>query len=413
MDILDLKGLYRGTPVDVETDPVLYRNVSSAFPDAYLEDPDLNDETRRVLDMDRVTWDAPLESLADIERLEHKPPAINSKPSRFGSLQELMSVYEYCDREEIAVYGGGQGELGVGQTADPVPRLALPPRNSERRRAVGLQRPERPGRTGHQPARAPAGPMPASAGPSESRTAAPCVVISRPGVLPRPQRPRLLRPVRAGRWELAPGGEAAPGDARGLALERRPRTRDPACRAGGRPDHPRPLPADELDLRDTDRRRGHLQPGGKIDDIVDHIEEAADFMGLYGIEAPMEQAVTMADVLVKASEQLATLLEHLRGFKDLDKYWIEIHRLENDGDRLFREALASLFARRDNRPDGGNPLEGQSLSGSSGRSMQPRTPQPSSRPSRRSTPDAERRRPGHRRRHGARVRLHQRLPRHG
>ncbi|HYQ13763.1 MAG TPA: hypothetical protein VEP94_10020 [Solirubrobacterales bacterium] len=115
VDILDLKGLYRGTPVDVETDPVLYRNVSSAFPDAYLEDPDINDETRPVLDMDRVTWDAPLESLADIERLEHKPPAINSKPSRFGSLEELMSVYEYCDREEIAVYGGGQGELGVGR----------------------------------------------------------------------------------------------------------------------------------------------------------------------------------------------------------------------------------------------------------------------------------------------------------
>jgi predicted phosphate transport protein (TIGR00153 family) len=83
---------------------------------------------------------------------------------------------------------------------------------------------------------------------------------------------------------------------------------------------------------------------GKVDDVVDHIEEAADFMGLYGIEAPMEQAQAMADVLVKACEQLATLLEHLRGYKDLDKYWIEIHRLENDGDRLYREALASLFA---------------------------------------------------------------------
>ena len=83
---------------------------------------------------------------------------------------------------------------------------------------------------------------------------------------------------------------------------------------------------------------------GKIDDIVDHIEEAADFMGLYGIEAPMDKAQEMADVLVKACEQLAMLLENLRGFKDLDKYWIEIHRLENDGDRLFREALASLFA---------------------------------------------------------------------
>ena len=83
---------------------------------------------------------------------------------------------------------------------------------------------------------------------------------------------------------------------------------------------------------------------GKVDDIVDHIEETADFMGLYRIEAPMDQAVAMADVLVKACERLAALLEHLRGFKDLDKYWIEIHRLENDGDRIYRDAVASLFA---------------------------------------------------------------------
>jgi hypothetical protein len=82
----------------------------------------------------------------------------------------------------------------------------------------------------------------------------------------------------------------------------------------------------------------------KLDDIVDHIEESADFMGLYRIEAPMDQSLAMADVLVKSCEQLALLLENLRGFKDLEKYWIEIHRLENDGDRLFREALASLFA---------------------------------------------------------------------
>jgi hypothetical protein len=65
--------------------------------------------------MDRVTWDAPLHLVADIQNLEHKPPAVNSKPSRFGSLQELMSVYEYCEREGIRVYGGGQGELGVGR----------------------------------------------------------------------------------------------------------------------------------------------------------------------------------------------------------------------------------------------------------------------------------------------------------
>ena len=67
-------------------------------------------------------------------------------------------------------------------------------------------------------------------------------------------------------------------------------------------------------------------------------------MVLYRIEAPMDQALAMADVLVKACERLSMLLGHLREFKDLDKHWIEIHRLENDGDRLFREAFASLFA---------------------------------------------------------------------
>ena len=117
VDILDLKGLYRGTPVDVETDPELYAMVAEAFPEAYLEDPDINGETRPVLEphADRITWDAPLHSLEDIISLERKPMAINSKPSRFGSLRELMSVYEHCEREGIAVYGGGQGELGCGR----------------------------------------------------------------------------------------------------------------------------------------------------------------------------------------------------------------------------------------------------------------------------------------------------------
>ena len=83
---------------------------------------------------------------------------------------------------------------------------------------------------------------------------------------------------------------------------------------------------------------------GKLDDIVDHIEETADFMGLYQIEAPMDQALALAEVLVKCCEQLYGLLQHLRGFKDLDNYWIEIHRLENDGDRIYRDAVASLFS---------------------------------------------------------------------
>jgi predicted phosphate transport protein (TIGR00153 family) len=82
----------------------------------------------------------------------------------------------------------------------------------------------------------------------------------------------------------------------------------------------------------------------KIDDIVDYIEETADFMGLYRIEAPMDQSLAIADVLVQSCEQLAAALERLRGFKGLERYWIEINRLENDGDRLYRDAVASLFA---------------------------------------------------------------------
>ena len=82
----------------------------------------------------------------------------------------------------------------------------------------------------------------------------------------------------------------------------------------------------------------------QMDDIVDHIEEVADFMGLYQIEAPMDQAQALAEVLVKCCEQLYGLLQNLRGFKGLDHYWIEIHRLENDGDRIYRDAVASLFS---------------------------------------------------------------------
>jgi predicted phosphate transport protein (TIGR00153 family) len=82
----------------------------------------------------------------------------------------------------------------------------------------------------------------------------------------------------------------------------------------------------------------------KLDDVVDYIEEAADFLGLYKIEAPMSQAQELTRILVGCCEQLAAGLENLPSFTDLDKYWIEIHRLENDGDRVSRDAVASLFS---------------------------------------------------------------------
>ena len=80
-----------------------------------------------------------------------------------------------------------------------------------------------------------------------------------------------------------------------------------------------------------------------LDDIIDLTEEVADYMGLYKIEAPMEQAQRLAHVLLQASRQIAEAMPRLRDFKDLDHYTIEIHRLENDGDRIVREAMASLF----------------------------------------------------------------------
>jgi uncharacterized protein Yka (UPF0111/DUF47 family) len=82
----------------------------------------------------------------------------------------------------------------------------------------------------------------------------------------------------------------------------------------------------------------------QLDDIIDDTEEAADFMGLFGIEAPMEQAYELSSILARSCEQVSGLLTDLRGFKDLERYWIEIHRLENEGDRVWREALASLFS---------------------------------------------------------------------
>jgi uncharacterized protein Yka (UPF0111/DUF47 family) len=87
---------------------------------------------------------------------------------------------------------------------------------------------------------------------------------------------------------------------------------------------------------------GH-QLATALDDIVDFAEQAADNMGLFGVEAPMEQASQMGDVLVGAGEQVARALRSLRSGADLAPYLVEIHRLENEGDRISRDGVASLF----------------------------------------------------------------------
>jgi predicted phosphate transport protein (TIGR00153 family) len=82
-----------------------------------------------------------------------------------------------------------------------------------------------------------------------------------------------------------------------------------------------------------------------LDDIVDFIEEVADFLGLYRIEAPMDKATEMGHILQHAARAVAGAIPRLRTFKDIHHYTVEINRLENDGDRVLREALASLFER--------------------------------------------------------------------
>jgi len=118
VDSVDFKSLYRGTIVDQPSDPVLYQRVLEAFPNAWIEDPDVvTPETAAALadDHDRISWDAPIHSIDDIESLPFAPKMVNIKPSRIGGLAKLCATYDYCAERGIRAYGGGQFELGPGR----------------------------------------------------------------------------------------------------------------------------------------------------------------------------------------------------------------------------------------------------------------------------------------------------------
>jgi uncharacterized protein Yka (UPF0111/DUF47 family) len=108
--------------------------------------------------------------------------------------------------------------------------------------------------------------------------------------------------------------------------------------------------AHEILSRVAERGSSELDPAdvhalaGALDDIVDHAEEAADQLGLYGVEAPMEQAQQMTDVLVDTADLVAESLHGLRDGEDVRPRLVEIHRRENEADRIVRAAVASLFA---------------------------------------------------------------------
>jgi hypothetical protein len=117
VDSVDFKGLYTGTIVDQPADPVLYRRVVEAFPQAWIEDPKLTPEIDALLaaHRERFSWDAPIHSIDDIQALPYPPRMVNIKPSRLGGLRSLLDAYDYCAANGIGGYGGGQFELGVGR----------------------------------------------------------------------------------------------------------------------------------------------------------------------------------------------------------------------------------------------------------------------------------------------------------
>ena len=117
--VLDLKGWYEGTDVDVPADPELYRDVLAAFPTGVVEDPAFTPSTRPLLEpqADRLSFDYPVDGVDALESLPVEPGWCNIKPSRFGTLESVFETIAYCRAAGITMYGGGQFELASGRTA--------------------------------------------------------------------------------------------------------------------------------------------------------------------------------------------------------------------------------------------------------------------------------------------------------
>jgi predicted phosphate transport protein (TIGR00153 family) len=90
-------------------------------------------------------------------------------------------------------------------------------------------------------------------------------------------------------------------------------------------------------------REDILRLSSALDDVVDFTEEVADYLGLYSIEAPMVQSQALADVLLDATRHIEAAIPLVKDYKDISEHTVEVHRLENEGDRIVRGAIASLF----------------------------------------------------------------------
>jgi L-alanine-DL-glutamate epimerase-like enolase superfamily enzyme len=164
VDSVDFKGYYSGSIVDQPPDPVLYRRVAEAFPQAWIEDPALTPETDAVLapHRDRFSWDAPIHSIEDIESLPYPPRMVNIKPSRLGGLRNLLDAYDHCAERGIGNYGGGQFELGVGRGQNQYLASLFHPDAPNDVAPTGFNLPE-------TPAGLPASPLPPAPAPAGFR----------------------------------------------------------------------------------------------------------------------------------------------------------------------------------------------------------------------------------------------------
>jgi hypothetical protein len=118
VDVVDFKEAYTWRDAGRTPPASLYRLVVDALPEALIEDPNVTEPDKAAIlepHHERVTWDAPIHSLADVDALPFAPRVLNSKPSRFGSLQRLCEFYDACVERGVALYGGGQFELGPGR----------------------------------------------------------------------------------------------------------------------------------------------------------------------------------------------------------------------------------------------------------------------------------------------------------
>lgn len=137
VDTVDFKGAYKGTSVDQPGDPDLYARVAAAFPDAWLEDPDLNPETEAALadHRDRITWDVPVHSVADVEAFPFRPRMVNLKPSRFGPLRGCARRTTTAQRTASAPTAGASSSSARAAarsrpwppSSTPTPRTTWPP----------------------------------------------------------------------------------------------------------------------------------------------------------------------------------------------------------------------------------------------------------------------------------------------